>query len=223
MIPQEISKMTKSRRWEEFCQGIVNSKTWQPFFTFFLIAGLGLFLSIPMAAKVRGLGSLGYLSNAPVFFSFYLLASGIFGANIGGISAVREEGWKESLKLNAARIFLVGFFSLPFVLYERAMSPGDGARMSLVLLYAYLVAFLWATVSGGLERSSRLGSSGAFILKYALLIFYFVTPAGLISPLAGSTILLQAKGPRLIFLVLSVPAGLLSFFLIIGSWRNFRE
>lgn len=163
---------------------LVDSDSWQSFFSLVLFSGIGLILSIPPARQVRFFDQSWIFSGISVFFYTYILFMGIIGLNLGAISARRgERGWI-LLLLFGERLLLAQFLTLPYLLFERAVYPGKEETFVLIFLYTYIVSFLCALTSRLIEKPMRRISANWFLLKYFLFIVYYLAPLSILPPLS---------------------------------------
>lgn len=163
---------------------LVDSDSWQSFFSLVLFSGIGLILSIPPARQVRFFYQSWIFSGISVYFYTYILFMGIIGLNLGAISARRgERGWI-LLLLFGERLLLAQFLTLPYLLFERAVYPGKEGAFVLIFLYTYIVSFLCALTSHLIEEPMRRISANGFLLKYSLFIVYYLAPLSILPPLS---------------------------------------
>jgi len=160
---------------------LVDSDSWQSFFSLVLFCGIALILSIPPARQVRFFDKISIFSGIPVYFYTYILFMGIIGLSLGTISARR--GWM-LLLLFGERLLLAQFLTLPYLLFERAAYPGKEGVFVLILLYTYIVSFLCALTSRLIEEPMRRISAHGFLLKYSLFIVYYLAPLLILPPLS---------------------------------------
>lgn len=193
--------------------GLIDHENWQPFFTFLLLCGVGLILSIPIAREIQDFSKLNYIfSISTLFFYIYLVFLGVLGLNLGATSAARGECGKRMFIHLIGRVFFAQFLSLPFLLFERALFPGKEGTFALILLYGTIISLLCTGTSRLIEGSKKWSSSLKFILKYSLFVVYFFAPFGILpslSPLTSVAALLHGEKASKLLLIFGVPFILL--------------
>ena len=204
---------------------LVDSDSWQSFFSLVLFSGIALILSIPPARQVRFSGQIWILSRIPVYFYTYILFMGIIGLNLGAISARRgERGWILLLLLGE-RLLLAQFLILPYLLFERAVYPGKEEAFVLIFLYTYIVSFLCALTSRLIEEPTRRISAHGFLLKYSLFIVYYLAPLSILpalSPLGAVASLLSGEQAGPLLLAYATPV-LLALAILLLMNRHLRR
>jgi len=204
---------------------LVDSDSWQSFFSLVLFCGIALILSIPSARQVRFFDRIWIFSGIPVYFYTYILFMGIIGLNLGAISARRgERGWM-LLLLFGERLLLAQFLTLPYLLFERAAYPGKEGAFVLIFLYTYIVSFLCALTSRLIEEPTRRISAHGFLLKYSLFIVYYLAPLSILpplSPLGAVASLLSGEQASLLLLAYATPV-LLALAILLLINRQLRR
>ncbi len=218
--------------------GLIDRESVQPFFSLVLFCGIALLLSIPTVHQVNDLDAFARASGIPIYFYVHALLMGVLGLNLGATSAARGEldlglqlaprrggerrqRWRPLLQLGG-RILLAQLFTLPFLLFARALYPGREGAILLLLLYTTIFSLLCALLSGLLEGLWPHTPARGFVLKYALFVLYIGVPFfgfPQLSPLGMVSALLQGDSSLVILLGYAVPILLLAGMIPIATRR----
>jgi len=206
--------------------GLIDRKSWQPFFTLLLFCGIGLLLTIPTARLLRDFDRIAFLPGIPIYFHAYAVFVGIFGLNIGATSAARGERGRAVVVLLAGRILVAQALILPYFVFAWALYPGKEGAFALIILYMTIVSLLCATAARLIENPGRRNASRGFLLKYGLFTIYYAVPllgVPIVSPVAAVVRILDGESLGLLVVAFAVPLVFLSgcwVFLRRGFWGD---
>ena len=201
--------------------GLLDRRSWQPFFVLLLFCGIGLLLTIPTARLIRDFDRIAFMPGIPIYFHAYALFLGIFGLNIGATSAARGERGRAVVVLLAARILVAQALILPYFVFAWALYPGKEGAFVLIILYMTVVALLCATAARLIENPGQRNAPRGFLLKYGLFIIYYAIPllgVPVVSPLAAVARILDGDSLGPLVVGFAVPLVLLS-----GCWLLLRR
>jgi len=201
--------------------GLIDRKSWQPFFVLLLFCGIGLLLTIPTARLIRDFDRIAFMPGIPIYFHAYALFLGIFGLNIGATSAARGERGEAVVVLLAGRILVAQALILLYFVFAWALYPGKEGAFVLIILYMTVVALLCATAARLIENPGRRNAPRGFLLKYGLFIIYYAIPflgVPVVSPIAAVARILDGESLGPLVVAFAVPLVLLA-----GCWVLLRR
>ncbi len=204
---------------------LIDREILNPFFGYLLFCGIALLLSTPAAVRVRNFEALSLLSGIPVFFYVHILFSGILGLNLGAVGAARGEIGRRGLFRLMERVLLGQALTLPYLVFEYALYPGQAAAVLLAFVYATLFGLLCGLVAALLEGASGQGSH-PFLLKYAAFVAYLAAPWAIqpvVSPLGMVDSLFRGAGAGKLLLGFGVVLVLLGGALALSAYRMGRQ
>jgi hypothetical protein len=148
----------------------------QGYLLLLLACGAALLLSIPAGTRVAHLMSPIWKPSPLLFHLTYLTLTSLLGT-FRGIAATR---WYRLQWGTASRLAIHGLFAqlmvLPYLVFARALLPGSGAVVLLLVPYATLTAFMFSLIGLRLDLWGRARRAHTFVLQYAIFGFIYLLP-----------------------------------------------
>ncbi len=208
---------------------VLSREDWTPISVLMFFCGIVMIGSLPPSCEVGSFESLQGLVGSPIYFYTYVLLSGIVGLTLGAISVTNAEMGRRSIKLLWQRVAIAQGLTIPFLVFQYAAWPGKIDAFVVVVLHTTIVSGACAMGSRIIEEPLRevdrgRAHSASFIIKYVLLVVYYVVPLiyfPVTSPLGFSYELLTETGPSVsaVFISFSLPimASILFAYRIVRS------
>lgn len=202
---------------------------WGTYVALLVASGFALVFSMPWAATVKELIWFPWKPTPLVFFAAFAFMTAIVGLNRGAAQAPRGPMQWRQLSRMGGQVLFAFLLCTPYLIYVRALMPGRGPRIPVLVAHAFLVSLVlgatayvrqakrWQTG----ERSSGLHYVFLGLLFGVPLLGLFAEPplrfVTLLSPAGAIAHILGSNAQPWTAVAFAVPAAVgLVVFAIIG-------